>query len=269
MTTPTDAPPSYDTVADSSKAYATRNGIPPEHRRSMEDEARPLPPGWIRQFDSKTNHQFFVDTKTDPPRSIWHHPYDDDEYLATLPPYEREHITRLQRSVSMKDIEAESSDDEAGPSSARKGSTATTGGEDIGGVHRFGRRLKDKLTSSSHEEREAGRRRREEEERKAYRAHLAARQAMARAIETGQPQYVGKDHQGRDVYIEPPYGAMAPMGAYGYNPYAQGPYADPNARFYRPQVPYRRPYGYGYGGGLGLPLAGGILGGAMLGGLLF
>src|SRR6202044_1900790 len=50
--------------------------IPPQSRRSMEDEGRPLPYGWIRQLDAKTHHQFFVDTNVEPPPSIWHHPHD-------------------------------------------------------------------------------------------------------------------------------------------------------------------------------------------------
>ena len=92
---------------------------------------------------------------------------------------------------------------------------------------------------------------------------------MVRALETGQPQFLCKDRQGRDVYIVPPTGDAAPMGARAYNPYAQGPYTNPNTRFLAPDYPYSRPYGYGYGGGYGFPLMGGLLGGAMLGGLLF
>ena len=59
-----------------------------------------------------------------------------------------------------------------------------------------------------------------------------------------------------------------------YNPYAQGPYTIPNARFIpypAPNAGYYRPGygGYGPGYGMGLPIMGGLLGGAMLGGLLF
>ncbi|KAF9518453.1 hypothetical protein BS47DRAFT_300025 [Hydnum rufescens UP504] len=42
-------------------------------------DARPLPPGWIEQFDSKA--WFYVDTRASPPRSSWHHPAS----LATPP----------------------------------------------------------------------------------------------------------------------------------------------------------------------------------------
>lgn len=239
----------------------------------MEDEARPLPNGWVRSYDPESEHQFFVDTTADPPRSIWHHPFDDEQYVSTLDPHEREIATRLHRSVSLKDIEAESSDDEAGhghghshgagPSSSTAGAAKTAelpprpSGSEPHGLSKFGRKMKDKITHSTHEEREKDRQLRAEQEQAAYQRHLRTRQAFARAMETGQPQYLGKDSTGRDVYIESPYGPSAPDGAYGYNPYAQGPYANRNARFVRPQAPYGRPYGYGYGGGYGFPIVSG------------
>ncbi|TKA67622.1 hypothetical protein B0A49_05086 [Cryomyces minteri] len=276
-------PPSYEAAAGSSSSSAasqhlSRNGIPASSRRSMEDEHRPLPTGWVRQYDSKTHHQYFVDTTANPPRSIWQHPYDDKQFLDTLDPVEREHVTRLHRSVSLKDIEAESSDDEAGGHmrGATKGQFSTQGRPAMTtsdanphGVEKFGRKIKDRLTHSTHQEREMQRRQRAEEEQKAYEAHLAFRRAMSEAMRTGQPQFIGRDRNGKDVYIESPNGPPVPQGAYGYNPYAQGPYTNPNARFIRPEQPYARPYGYGYGGGYGFPLMGGVLGGAMLGGLLF
>jgi hypothetical protein len=294
-----DAPPSYESVTGNSARHPSRNGIPPERRRSMEDELRPLPDGWVRQFDAKSQHQFFVDTTKEPPRSIWQHPYDDDEYLATLSAEERQNLTRLTHSVSLKDIEAESSDDDrsikkgaAGASSsphAKRGETsaaaaaaasssgsssaaATAGPSDPHqpkGLKKFGRKLKDSLTNSTHEERERERQLRAEQEQQAYAMHLAYRNALSRAIETGQPQFLGKNRNGEEIFIEPPDGPYLPRGAVGYNPYAHGPYMNPNARFVRPEVPYGRPYGYGYGGGLGMPLMGGLLGGALLGGLLF
>lgn len=286
---PTEPPPPYESQPSKPQIhdtnlevpYKTRSGIPPSARRSMEDEARPLPSGWVRQYDSKSSHQFFVDTNSSPPRSIWHHPYDDETYLSTLPPAERERIHGIHnkdhQSHSPADYEVESSADERE--------------EHIGGAHKFGRKMKDKLTNSTHQEREAKRRQREQEEQRAYELHQRFRAAMARAEQTGEPQLLGKDHEGKDVYIEPPQNMGFPgrggrgMGAYegggyGYNPYNQGPYSNPDARFLRPQVPYGRPYGggygggYGYGGGLGMgmPLmmgAGmGLGGGMLLGGIL-
>lgn len=277
-------PPYSEAVGSSSSTSAqgssttqrVRNGIPPEHRRSMEDERRPLPNGWVRQFDSKTGHQFFVDTRANPPRSIWHHPYDDEPYLKTLSSEERERVQEMYPTPSHDDIIAESSDDDddhhhqgrataPGQLPARQQSNPNK-------LEKFGRRMKDKMTSTTHEQRQAERAKRAEQERKAYEQHLAFRRALQRSLETGQPQLIGKDKNGQDVYIEPPQG----YGGYGgysgrgqpINPYSQGPYANPNARFIRPSNPYQRPYGYGYGGGLGLPLAAGLGGGLLLGGMM-
>jgi len=241
----------------------------------MEDENRDLPAGWVRQYDGNEHHQFFVDTKADPPRSIWHHPYDDDQYLSSVSPEERARIHGLHKAPSPADIEAESSEDEHHHNVGAYPELPPRP-EQSGEKKKFGRKLKDKLTNSTHEEREAKRIQREEEERRIYEQHQKFRQAMSKAAQTGEPQFIGKDRQGKDVYIEPPHGPGQGFGgygqgAYGYNPYSRGPYAIPNARFIRPQDPYARPYGYGYGGGLGVgaaPLLG-LGGGLLLGGLLF
>jgi len=253
----------------------------------MEDENRPLPDGWVRQYDSKEHHQFFVDTRANPPRSIWHHPYDDEIFMKSLPAQERTRIQGLHRIPTDTDIMHESSDEDdhvghgTGELPPRPEPPAT-------GVHKLGRKLKDKVTSSTHEQREKEREQRAQDEERAYRAHQAIRAAMSKAAETGEPQLLGKDKDGKDVYIEPPYGSGQGMQGttgfggnagypgtsrygdrgYGINPYSQGPYANPNARFIRPQDPYSRPYGGGYGGGYGLPLGlglgGGLLGGSLL-----
>lgn len=305
---PTDAPPSYESVTGNSStpnppirrvstdgpaSRTNRNGIPPEHRRSMEDESRPLPPGWVRQFDPIEQHQFFVDTRASPHRSIWTHPYDDPEYLSTLSPEERKQHARMHRTMTLDDVAAESSDDEghAQPSRSAQPSSAGaqlpprptgTSSDQPKGLSKLGRKWKDKLTATTHEERQRSRQVRAEQEERAYALHIAFRQALLRAYQTGQPQFVAKDAHGKDVYVEPPGGVgrqgfgsgRMQGGAYGYNPYSQGPYADPNARFVRPPQPYGRPYGYGYGGGygglgVGAPIAAGLVGGALLGGALF
>lgn len=135
--------------------------------------------------------------------------------------------------------------------------------------------MKDKLTSSTHTEREQRRLQREEAERRSYAQHRALRLAMSKAAETGHPQLVGRDRDGRDVYIEPPAGP--PPGyyggnSYGFNPFMQGPYMGGmygGNRYMRPGMAYGRPYGGGFGGGYGLPLAAGLGGGMLLGGLMF
>lgn len=294
---PTDAPPSYAMATGSSTASksnksnhlevpGTRNGIPAAHRRSMEDEHRPLPTGWVRQFDTNEQHQFFVDTKASPPRSIWHHPYDDDEYLSTLTSEERERIQEEERErLSHSDY----TDDEQ--PSDKKGSTKPISSQNTGSSfpedlpprassstqpHKklgFAEKLKQKATGMTKEERDQARINAEKQEQEYYIAHQKFRQCVQQAQVTGQPQWFARDPQGRDVYVEPPqygYGGYQ-SGATGYNPYNSGPYSNPNARFIRPQAPYGRPYGYGpgRGGGYGLPLATGALGGLFLGGLLF
>lgn len=282
---PHEPPPSYESATGSSSTEPTpgiarvstdgpgarteRNGIPMERRRSMEDELRELPPGWVRSFDPESRHQFFVDTKADPPRSIWTHPYDDEQFLSTLSPEERKKHSRMKRTVTLEDLAAEDSEDDHdhAPRAAR-GKSAEP---ELTGFHKFSRKLKDKVTGSTHTEREQQRARRAEQERQAYQAHLRARQALFRAMETGEPQFLCKDQRGRDIYVTPPSG-YAPRGAYGYNPYGNpygGAYGNPNIRYMRPAQPYGRPYGYGYGGGAGLPIAAGFLGGALLGGALF
>lgn len=157
-------------------------------------------------------------------------------------------------------------------------------GEGGGGLGKLGRKMKDRWTATTHEERERARQLRAQEEQEAYRRYTDIRSAMTRAVQTGQPQLLGKNAEGQDIYIEPPstdpYGDHVYPGPYGagdgpyqaYNPYTQGPYANPNNRFVaypRPNYPYGRPYGYGYGGGMGVPLMGGLLGGMMLGGLMW
>ena len=265
-----------------------RNGIPPSMRRSMEDEGRPLPEGWVRSYDPENDHQFYVDTTKDPHRSIWQHPYDDATYMNSLPEKERARIRGMHRIPSEADIAAESSEDDdhnhhhhSGPSKTASAAADTTpasptstgpsnsNDEPKSGASRFGRKLKDKLTNTTHQEREAQRKERALQEQQYYEQHRMVRRAMAEASQTGQPQFIGKDPRtGQDLYLEPPGGPQPPPGAYGVNPYAQGPYANPNARFVRPRDPYSRPYGGGYGGGYGLPLAGGLMGGLLLGDMM-
>ena len=283
--TPQDAPPSYAVATGSSttsskpkasphlQVPSEKNGIPAEARRSMEDLQRPLPEGWVRQYDPKENHQFFVNIKADPPKSYWEHPLDIPEVVNSLGSEERERLqdeeNRLRKQAPHSPDHSE--DERSHPSLPARPSTTQAATKKS-----FGERLKDKVTGTTHEERVRDRARREAEEKEYYEAHLKLRQAMQRAEATGQPQFFAKDKDGKDIFIEPPggpgygYGGYGARG-YGVNPYADpsSPYANPNARFIRPGYPYNRPYGPYSGGGYGLPIAGGLLGGLLLGGLLF
>lgn len=305
-----DAPPSYATATGSSttskpshlQVPQSHNGIPAAYRRSMEDEHRPLPEGWVRQWDDKEQHQFFVDTKANPPRSIWVHPHDDETYLNTLTSEERELLQEQEREWAYDNTDDESSrktsSAKLGDSSSAKPISAQNTGSSFpaelpprkstSGKVGFGEKLKEKVTGQTKEERAKQKALRDQQEKEYYEAHVKFRQAMQQAQMTGQPVWFARDPQGHDVYVEPPnmmYGQNYGNNAYGYNPYQSGPYASPNARFIRPANPYAgRPYGGaygggyggyggygrpGYGGGMGMPIAGGLLGGMLLGGLLF
>lgn len=180
----------------------------------MEDSARALPEGWVRHYDPETHHQFFVDTRATPPRSTWHHPHDDEQYIASLPDKERERIKGLQREPSLEDIKAESSDDDTGSShgqaeaaSDQQRQQPDTGPEKLSRRQKFGRMLKDALTDTTHQERAAERERRAEAERRADQQYLHKRRLIERAIETDEPQLLGRDPMGKEVWVEPPKGA--------------------------------------------------------------
>ncbi|KAL1864954.1 hypothetical protein VTK73DRAFT_5583 [Phialemonium thermophilum] len=276
--------------------------IPSLARRSMEDETRPLPPGWVRSFDPETCHQFFVDTTQDPPRAIWHHPFDDEAYVNSLSREERDRLvgqSLLLPPNNKRDAAPARQTDPQARVSAGAGPAAAPhppGPDDsAGSLERLGRKFKDRLTSTTHAERAADRRRRANAEAEAHRQHLALRGGLANAMRTGQPQVIGRDEEGRPVLIEPP-GLGRDQGLVErrrLNPwmtevrYVPGaaPFALGEGRlvrvdglypgsFYngamgmgygRPRGPYERPMGGRYGGGLGFPLGMPLLGGVMLG----
>ncbi|TCD62768.1 hypothetical protein EIP91_006412 [Steccherinum ochraceum] len=51
------------------------------HLDNMDD----LPEGWVQQYDPKSDHPFWVDTKAKPPRSIWVHPFEDEQFMNEHP----------------------------------------------------------------------------------------------------------------------------------------------------------------------------------------
>lgn len=71
---------------------------------TMSYDNAPLPDGWVREFDPTSKHPFWVraarstgdagsyagsveqvDTKAQPPRSVWVHPYEDEQFLREHP----------------------------------------------------------------------------------------------------------------------------------------------------------------------------------------
>ncbi|KAJ7346674.1 hypothetical protein DFH08DRAFT_937138, partial [Mycena albidolilacea] len=85
-----------------------------DRRRSLDDAAAPLPPGWFCHLDHHSNHHFYVDMNATPPRSVWHHP----RYEEAPPPIDTASISSSKRRsflgklkekmiVSKADLEAE------------------------------------------------------------------------------------------------------------------------------------------------------------------
>ncbi|KKY20392.1 putative ww rsp5 wwp [Diplodia seriata] len=214
----------------------------------MEDEIRPLPAGWIRQLDYETDHQFFVDTRANPPRSTWDHPWDDRTYIKSIPKEERKQIVKQnRRDFVSTDAVAEKyddGDDRADKEAAAAGKSSSTGNDDgeVHGLLKLGRRIKKKRQQNKAlRDRDAARK------AQLLEAHLATRRAALHAMRTGEPQFLRKDRDGKDFFIVPPSGIEqrkpVPLSAYGYNPYDNG---DPNARFLRPQKKCKRSvYRYG------------------------
>ncbi|KAK7959485.1 uncharacterized protein PG986_004339 [Apiospora aurea] len=311
-------PPSYDQAVGSARlSQRERNGISAQRRRSIEDESRPLPDGWVRTFDPENHHQFFVDIRADPPRSIWHHPYDDEQYLNSLPAQERERLGGLTRHPSKEDIAAETTDEEGdshhatafrgpghGPAAgeASEASGSGSGSSSSSKPRSLGRKMKDKITGTTHEERNAERSRRQQREQDLYKQHELFRRGLVAAIRTNQPQLLGQDDEGTDVYLEPPDAQYAgvthvrqlspsleevfyapdapgiPKGARHVRPESYSSYRGGGAYpggmgrspYGRPFGPYNRPMGMGYGGGMGMmPMALPLFGGMALGGMMF
>lgn len=247
---PTEPPPAY---APEAAAHGTEPEpsaslqVPAEEeeymtdRASFEDAHRELPPGWVREVDLATEHAYFVDTRATPPRSIWCHPYDDPDFLASIPD------TGAPSSSSRPhpNYDHASNDPAARTSSNRlqRPQNSTTGANThvSGGSGvvdhsttekpTLGRRIKDKLTNSTHAERVKQREEQRKYEKRQYEAYIEARTQQIAAQRAGN--------------YRPQYGAPAGV-------YSRG----------------RRGYGggYGYGGGLGMPLMLGMGGGMLLGG---
>ncbi|CAE6448842.1 unnamed protein product [Rhizoctonia solani] len=164
-----DLPPAYD--------------FTDEDQHSMEDESRPLPKGWVRDYDHANKHHFYVDTTTSPPRSIWVHPLEDEQF-------QREH-PELFRSPSGPPPSSSRGNAGAGPSNDGKP-------EKKG----FVQKLKDKAAEHA-AKKEEERRRREQLQREAVQRYVMRRQQL----QQGQQHTYGQG---------PLYG---PPNAYGYGRY--------------------------------------------------
>ncbi|ORY29680.1 hypothetical protein BCR39DRAFT_588260 [Naematelia encephala] len=317
---PTDAPPSYETVAhnpelnvtdptghtdlprtasqsdtqhpfqrsqsNSSISTVSSSGlgaddlVGDEGRRSMDDEARELPPGWVRCFDPKTEHHFYVDESTK--RATWLHPYDDPEYLRTLPDTHPANPNSVEAQAMRKRAEDEAllakriQESDAKGSKKAAGHGADTSAVDdgmvvqntkaAGGDRNWLQRQKDKLVGTKEERAQAKEQRRKQREEERKRMKEAQEAYMKRRQELLKKQL--NDPNIRAMYASDPYRYAAPSMAYTRS---GGLYDSPYGYGYNGG--YGRRYGYGYGGmgggmGIGMPLMGGMAGGLLLGDMM-
>jgi hypothetical protein len=149
-------------------------GLSPDEQREFADEYRDLPEGWVKCWDPKNKHHFYVEEKTE--RAIWTHPYDDPEYIQSLPDTHpanpesqaarerREEIERAQIKANKRagragDISGTDTDEEGPGMSSRAAMLNDSEDKDKG----FIQRQKDKW--SDHKERRAQRKAEERKQR--------------------------------------------------------------------------------------------------------
>ncbi|KAL5495373.1 hypothetical protein ACEPAI_836 [Sanghuangporus weigelae] len=207
-------------------------------------EESPLPYGWIKEYHEQYQQHYYVDTKADPPRSIWVHPYEDEQFLREHPDVREKVGSKYGRpSGAPPPFDSRSSsyrNEVAGPS-------ASTSDRDKEKEKRsFFAKLKDKAIGTK-EEREAQRRLEEEQRQRALEARRQMMIQRQQAYGNRFPQ------QGLGGGFGGGYGG----GQQGYYPQQSG--------YYPPQQAPRRG-GLGGGGmGMGMPILGGLAGGLLLG----
>ncbi|KAK4200894.1 hypothetical protein QBC40DRAFT_172830 [Triangularia verruculosa] len=238
-----------DSTTTSNTSSTTRllHGIPPQARRSMEDELRPVPSGWVREFDPDTQHQFFVDTNYNPrPRSIWHHPHDDPGFLSSLSKAEKGKLhVHIPETVSQDNHDESEETIDSGSDSKPSGSLEKRS---------FTRKLKDTLTGTTHDQRVSARAEKALKEKEMYRQHRILRRGMTTAMHTCRPAFLGKDENRTHMFLEPPGHTFPGVAdAQPLTPYfdeivydeSEHDYSKSKGRYLRPES---KMYGFGYGG---------------------
>ncbi|KAF7436666.1 hypothetical protein PC9H_003499 [Pleurotus ostreatus] len=206
---------------------------------------QPLPEGWKKEYDPSTQRHFYVDTKATPPRSIWVHPHEDEQYLKEHP----EKRDTLKPPPPYEEESRRHSWNGNASSSQAAASGSKTKDNDRGTFGKF----KDKLIGTK-EEREA---KRKEQEKLAAERRKQRQQLMAERNRLEQEYLAERMRQQRAMYNSfPPRGYQTVYTSPG--PFTQQPFGYPQRR---------RGFGGGGfgGGGIGLPLVGGLAGGLLLG----
>ncbi|CAE6478161.1 unnamed protein product, partial [Rhizoctonia solani] len=125
-----DLPPPYDFTDE-------------DDQHSMEDESRPLPKGWVRDYDHANKHHFYVDTTANPLRSIWVHPFEDEQF-------QREHPELFRPASRSPPSSSSRGNASAGPSNEQDGKPEKKG---------FVQKLKEKAAEHAAKKEEERRRR--------------------------------------------------------------------------------------------------------------
>ena len=235
-------------------------GMDEDTAQEMSDERRDLPEGWVRCWDDKQQHHFYVDTATK--RSIWIHPYDDPEYLQSLPDTHPANPNSKEAKAIREHAQAEEA--------MRKQRGGGQPGQNAGGAggekRNWFQRKKDDIIGTKEERAHAKaekKKRKEEEYRQALKAH---EEYLDRRRKLMQHQLNNPSIS--RYYASNPYGYPAPM-----TPYSRMGYGGMGGMGMGGMG--MSPYGYGYGGGygrrpmggmgMGMPLFGGLAGGMLLG----
>ncbi|EGO05174.1 hypothetical protein SERLA73DRAFT_174140 [Serpula lacrymans var. lacrymans S7.3] len=234
----------------------------------------PLPNGWIQEYDSTHNHPFWVDTTTDPPRAIWVHPYEDEQFLSENPEIKKKVTGRFKRTVDTDTDEPPPyeqvrrhsySGDVSSSVPKRRDSVSPEipSVENVNNEHKRGvfGRLKDKAIGTK-EEREAERKRKAEERAQLEEQYRQARIQNLQARQTSRAnygQYDGYGYPGRMGGYGPPMGSP-----YGYDGYSRSAFGGRGMGMGGSGMGMRG----GMGGGMAMPLLGGLAGGLLLGDLL-
>lgn len=141
----------------------------------------------------------------------------------------------------------------------------------VGGFRKMGRRLKDGMTKSTHAEREEKRKAKKKRHDTFSEAQARLSRAFAQSRETGIPQFVQQDVDGRDVVVLPP----RPTPTMAFDPMPPDPFAHllDNHRLKCIRTPNFEANGLQASDemrqqGTAVPVVTGVVGGLILGALL-
>ncbi|EIN14081.1 hypothetical protein PUNSTDRAFT_140459 [Punctularia strigosozonata HHB-11173 SS5] len=211
----------------------------------------PPPYGWTKEYDPASQHDFWVDTTSSPPRSIWTHPYEDEIFLSQHPEIRERFKNELSPSAG-PDSRRHSFHGESSTvrppakrnSASHPGTPVNTRSSTPRGI--FGR-MKDKAIGTKEEREERKLRERELERQQMTQREQALQQLRQQYMQQRQ-QYQSQDGNR--------YGRTSGLA---YGPPPGNPYSNPY---------YGRNRSGLSGGNLALPLLGGMAGGLLLGDML-